>query len=67
MVRNSDDRNLATEILQGFDGKAEVRSMNLIERIQTFRVLLANDTGTMHLADCLGIPLVAVLARPNHD
>ena len=59
------DRGLATEILQGFDGNAKdltgKTSLNgLIEQILSFRVLLTNDTGTMHLADYLGIPLVAV-------
>ena len=59
------DRGLATEILHGFDGNAEdltgKTSLNgLIEQLLTFRVLLTNDTGTMHLADYLGVPLVAV-------
>ncbi|HEU4679253.1 MAG TPA: lipopolysaccharide heptosyltransferase II [Terrimicrobiaceae bacterium] len=59
------DRDLATEILQGFDGNARdltgrTSLSGLIEQLQTFRVLLTNDTGTMHLADYLGIPLVAV-------
>ena len=59
------DRDLASEILQGFEGKAVdltgKTSLNeLIEQIRRLRVLLTNDTGTMHLADGLGIPLVAV-------
>ena len=59
------DRELATEILQGFEGKAEdltgkTSLEELIEHIRRLRVLLTNDTGTMHLADCLGIPLVAI-------
>ena len=59
------DRGLTSEILQGFEGKAEdltgkTSLEELIERIQRLRVLLTNDTGTMHLADGLGIPLVAI-------
>jgi len=65
IVGTDNDRSLATELLQGFDGKAEdltgkTSLAELIERIRTLRVLLTNDTGTMHLADCLEIPLVAV-------
>jgi heptosyltransferase II len=65
IVGTNRDRGLATEILEGFDGKAEdltgKTSLNeLIERIRSLRVLLTNDTGTMHLADSLGVPLVAV-------
>jgi heptosyltransferase II len=59
------DRDLAARILQGFEGEAQdltgETSLNeLIEQIRGLRVLLTNDTGTMHLADCLGVPLVAV-------
>jgi heptosyltransferase-2 len=65
VVGTERDRGLANEILQDFDGKAEnlageTSLEELIEQIQRFRVLLTNDTGTMHLADCLGIPLVAI-------
>ena len=65
IVGTDRDRELATEILQGFDGKAEdltgeTSLEKLIEQIRQLRVLLTNDTGTMHLADCLGIPLVAI-------
>ena len=65
IVGTDNDRNLAAEILQGFGGKAEdltgrTSLDELIERIRTFRALLTNDTGTMHLADGLGVPLVAI-------
>jgi heptosyltransferase-2 len=65
IIGTDNDRSLAAEILQGFDGKAEdltgkTSLDELIERLRTFRVLLTNDTGTMHLADGLGIALVAV-------
>ena len=65
IVGTDRDRDLAAEILHGFDGNAEdltgKTSLNeLIEQIRSLRVLLTNDTGSMHLADCLGVPLVAV-------
>jgi lipopolysaccharide heptosyltransferase II len=65
IIGTDNDRSLAAEILQGFDGKAEdltgkTSLDELIEYLRNLRVLLTNDTGTMHLADGLGIPLVAV-------
>jgi heptosyltransferase II len=65
IVGTQSDGSIASEILQGFPGKAEdltgkTSLAELIERIQSLRVLLTNDTGTMHLADSLGVPLVAI-------
>ncbi len=65
IIGTDSDRHLAAEILQGFDGKAEdltgkTSLDELIECLRNLRVLLTNDTGTMHLADSLGVPLVAV-------
>jgi heptosyltransferase II len=65
IVGTDNDRLLAAEILEGFDGKVEdltgkTSLDELIRRLRTFRVLLTNDTGTMHLADGLGVPLVAI-------
>ncbi|HEU4679289.1 MAG TPA: glycosyltransferase family 9 protein, partial [Terrimicrobiaceae bacterium] len=59
------DREVASEIARGFPGNIEdltgkTSLADLIARIRTVRVLLTNDTGTMHLADGLGVPLVAV-------
>jgi heptosyltransferase II len=59
------DRGLASEILHDFEGNAEdltgqTSLEELIEQIERLRVLLTNDTGTMHLADGLGVPLVAI-------
>ena len=57
--RNGKRPQLAAEILQGFGGSAEdltgkTSLDELIERLRKLRVLLTNDTGTMHLADGLG-------------
>jgi heptosyltransferase II len=65
IVGTENDRSLAAEILGGFAGRAEdltgkTSLDELMERLRAVRVLLTNDTGTMHLADYLGIPLVAI-------
>jgi heptosyltransferase-2 len=65
IVGTAADSPLATEILQGFEGRAEdlTGRTSLDELITTLRscaALLTNDTGTMHLADWLEVPLVAV-------
>ncbi len=59
------DRAVADEICAGFPGKVQnlagTTSMEqLVERLIPVHALLTNDTGTMHLADFLGVPLVAV-------
>lgn len=59
------DQPLAAEILRGFSGSAEdltgrTSMAELIEKLRSLSALLTNDTGTMHLADFLGVPLVAV-------
>lgn len=58
------DRWLGEEIRGGY---ANVRNLagettlqQLIETLRGVNALLTNDTGTMHLADFLGVPLVAV-------
>jgi lipopolysaccharide heptosyltransferase II len=61
----ANDKEIAAEILQGFPGQAEdltgqTSLDELIEQLRTLRALLTNDTGTMHLADYLGTPLVAI-------
>lgn len=65
IVGTAADSPLAAEILRGFEGKAEdltgkTSLDGLIAKLRTFSVLLTNDTGTMHLADWLDVPLVAV-------
>ena len=58
------DSALAEEIADGFDrvtaltGKTSLAQ--LVDTLAGLSALLTNDTGTMHLADFLGIPLVAV-------
>ncbi|MEX1117627.1 MAG: lipopolysaccharide heptosyltransferase II [Terrimicrobiaceae bacterium] len=59
------DRAVAEEICEGFSGRVEnlagrTSIEELMAGLSTSRALLTNDTGTMHLADLLGVPLVAV-------
>ncbi len=59
------DQPLAAEILQGFKGEIEdltgkTTLDELMVRLRSLTALLTNDTGTMHLADWLGVPLVAI-------
>jgi heptosyltransferase II len=65
IVGTQSDGRVAAEILDGFHGNAEdltgrTSLAGLIEQLLKLRVLLTNDTGTMHPADCFGVPLVAV-------
>lgn len=59
------DQPVAKEILTGFTGSVEdltgkTNLDELIQKLSSLSALLTNDTGTMHLADLLGTPLVAV-------
>ncbi len=59
------DQPLAKEIMEGFSGEIEdltgkTTLDELMERLKGCAAILTNDTGTMHLADWLGTPLVAV-------
>jgi heptosyltransferase II len=65
IVGTPSDGRIAAEILEGFQGKVEdltgkTSLRQLVEYLLKLRVLLTNDTGTMHLADGFGVPLVAV-------
>lgn len=59
------DRPLAEELMRDFSGKIEdwtgrTTLGDLMDRLLGVRVLLTNDTGTMHLAAFLGVPVVAI-------
>jgi len=59
------DASVAGEIARDFPGEIENRVgktslEELIDGLRGVHALLTNDTGTMHLADALGVPLVAV-------
>ncbi len=59
------DRPLAQELVQDFRGEiqdltGQTTLSQLIEHLEQVEVLLTNDTGTMHLAAFVGVPVVAV-------
>jgi len=59
------DRPIAELIANRLDGQCEnlagqTTLAQLIERLRECRLLLTNDTGTMHLAAHLGVPVLAI-------
>jgi lipopolysaccharide heptosyltransferase II len=59
------DKPIVDELLAGFTGKVEnligrTTLRQLIEELRAMHTLVTNDTGTMHLAASLGVPVVAV-------
>jgi ADP-heptose:LPS heptosyltransferase/lauroyl/myristoyl acyltransferase len=65
------DRPITDEIASGFDparieniaGQTDLRTY--ASRLQQCRLLVANDTGGMHLANALGVPLIALFGPTN--
>jgi ADP-heptose:LPS heptosyltransferase len=65
------DRPVADLIATRLGGQCEnlagqTTLAQLIERLRECRLLLTNDTGTMHLAAHLGVPVVAVFGSTEH-
>ncbi len=64
IVGTSADSPLAAEISAGFpeveDLTGKTTMDELMEQLCGLSALVTNDTGTMHLADFLGVPLVAI-------
>ena len=58
------DTELAQSLAAGFSNVSDLTGKTTLEELMTtlcgLSALLTNDTGTMHLADFLGVPLVAV-------
>ncbi len=59
------DSAIAADLLRGFSGDAvdltgKTTMAELMQELSQLRFLLTNDTGTMHLAAMLGIPVVAI-------
>ncbi|MDD5201349.1 MAG: glycosyltransferase family 9 protein [Terrimicrobiaceae bacterium] len=59
------DEQIGRDLLAGFEGKVEnligrTTLAGLIEELGTMHTLVTNDTGTMHLAASLGVPVVAL-------
>ncbi len=66
------DRPLGEVIAQALPGRCEnligqTTLAKLIARLQECDLLLTNDTGTMHLAAWLGVPVVAIFGSTDAD
>jgi ADP-heptose:LPS heptosyltransferase len=65
IVGTAKEASLGETLAQGFPGKVEnlcgkTTLPELITELKGSTLLLTNDTGTMHLADLLGVPVVAI-------
>ena len=65
IVGTAKEAALGEALEQNFTGTVEnlcgkTTLPELIQQIKGFHLLLTNDTGTMHLADLLGLPVVAI-------
>ena len=65
VVGTARESAVGEELCRAFPGKTEnlcgrTTLDELIAQLRGFHLLLTNDTGTMHLADLLGVPVVAV-------
>lgn len=65
VVGTAKEATLGEELTSGFPGNAEnlcgrTTLPELIAELKRCHLLLTNDTGTMHLADLLGVPVVAI-------
>ncbi len=71
LVGSAAERSIGNEILSTlFHGHVENKIgetslAELIELLKTCDLLLTNDTGTMHLADVLGIPTLAIFGSTD--
>ncbi|MGC1480560.1 MAG: lipopolysaccharide heptosyltransferase II [Chthoniobacterales bacterium] len=59
------DAEVARDVLEGFTGNVEdlvgrTSLAQLLDELRRLRTLVTNDTGTMHLAASLGVPVVAL-------
>ncbi len=64
ILGTSADSELAQSLCAGFQNVTDLTGKTTLEELMStlcgLSALLTNDTGTMHLADFLGVPLVAV-------
>lgn len=65
IVGTAKEAPLGEQLAKNFNGKVEnlcgkTTLPELIAQLKGFTLLLTNDTGTMHLADLIGLPVVAI-------
>jgi heptosyltransferase-2 len=65
IVGTAKEAPLGEQLAENFSGKVEnlcgkTTLPELIAQLKGFTLLLTNDTGTMHLADLMGLPVVAI-------
>ena len=64
IVGTSADSPLAAQIAEGIENVTDLTGKTSLDELMStlcsLSALLTNDTGTMHLADFLGVPLVAI-------
>jgi heptosyltransferase-1 len=70
VVGSKGDRSLAAEVVKASEGKAvsiagETGFKELIGVIGNARLLVSNDTGPMHVAAALGVPVFALFGPAN--
>ncbi len=71
LLGTAHDRALTTQVAEGFDparvenlaGKTDLPAF--VDALRRSRLLIANDTGGMHLANALGVPLIALFGPTN--
>ena len=72
IVGSPKEAQLGKELALEFEGKVEnicgkTTLPELIDQLKGFHLLLTNDTGTMHLADLLGVTVVAIFGSTEPD
>lgn len=70
IVGTAKEAPLGDDLARNFPGKVEnlcgkTTLPELIQQLKGFTLLLTNDTGTMHLADLLGVPVVAIFGSTD--
>lgn len=70
LLGTANDRAITDEVAAGFGDRVEniAGKTNLVEyvdRLRSCRLLVTNDTGGMHLANMLGVPLIVLFGPTN--
>jgi heptosyltransferase II len=72
IVGTAKEASIGEQLTKDFPGKAEnlcgkTSLPGLISELKQCHLLLTNDTGTMHLADLLGVPAVAIFGSTEPE